>query len=55
MEPKIDFRIQGISHAAVEREEDDRQRLIRSPVHGVKKSSKQETHSIADFVDQSSV
>ena len=36
MEPKIDFRIQGISHAAVEQEEDDRIRLIGRLVHQVK-------------------
>ena len=28
MEPNIDLRIQGIPHAAVEQEEDDRTRLI---------------------------
>ena len=28
MEPQIDFRIQGISHATVEREEDNRTQLI---------------------------
>ena len=40
MEPQIDFRIQGISHAAVEREEDDRIRLIGRLVHQVKNHSK---------------
>ena len=36
MEHKIDFRIQGIPHAAVEQEEDDGIRLIRRLVHQVK-------------------
>ena len=36
VEPEIDFRIQGISYAAVEREEDDRIRLIRRLVYQVK-------------------
>ena len=36
MELKIDFRIQGASHAAVEEEEDNRTRLIKSLVHQVK-------------------
>ena len=35
-EPKIGFRIQGIPHAAVGQDEDDRIRLIRMLVHQVK-------------------
>ena len=36
MEPKIDVRIQGLSHAAVEQDEDSRTRLIEIQVHQVK-------------------
>ena len=36
MEPKIDFRIQGIPNTAVEQDEDDRIPLIRRAVHQVK-------------------
>ena len=39
MEPKVDFRIQGLSHAAVEQEEDSRTRLIERQVRQVKNNS----------------
>ena len=44
MEPKINFRIQGIPHAAVEQEEDDRTRLIRRLVHQVQIHPQTEMH-----------
>ena len=42
MEPIIDFAIQGIPHAAVEQDEDDRTRLIRRIVHQVMNHLKKE-------------
>ena len=44
---KIDFRIQGIPHVAVE-QEDDRKREIRRLVHSVKNLPKK-THYFADL------
>ena len=48
MERKIDFRIQGVSHAAVEQEEDSRTRLIRRLVHQVMRHPNKDA-SIADL------
>ena len=48
MEPKIDLRIQGTPHAAVEQEEDSRPRLIGRLVHAVMHHPNKDA-SIADL------